>query len=171
MSTITSDHEPTAADLLAKTAEVGGMIQAIAARCKPPQGTPAAATYDGQLAGRVGELLPGLNLTERLELLGVMDPDDMRTSLAWLAGAFPQMFDFALVRDRGLVDRLQGCLDEDQADEDEPYCNRCGSPVGIFRGHGDGWHHYRGEGTTASPVELFDAGHPADVGWRPAGAR
>ena len=135
--------------------------------------TSDAATHEGQLAERVGELLPDLNLTERLELLGVMDPDDMRASLAWLAGAFPQMFDFALVRDRGLAERLTTQLAdvEDQEDEDEPYCYQCGSGVGIFYGHGDAWHHFRGEGTAASPVELFDAGHAPEIAWRPAGAQ
>ena len=60
---------------------------------------------------------------------------------------------------------------EDQADESEPYCVTCGSLVGIFQGHGSSWHHWRGEGTTASPVELYDAGHAPEVAWRPAGAR
>lgn len=67
-------------------------------------------------------------------------------------------------------------LDDDQADDglddgDEPYCYTCGSPVGIFYGHGDGWHHWRGQGTADSPVELYDAGHAPEVAWRPAGAR
>jgi hypothetical protein len=133
-----------------------------------PQGT----TYEDQLARRVCELLPDLNLTERLELLGVMDPDDMRASLAWLAGYAPALFDGALVRDRELAGRLTTRLaeDEDQDDEAEPYCETCGSLVGIFLGHGGGWHHFRGEGTAASPVELFDAGHAAEVTWRLAGA-
>jgi len=62
--------------------------------------------------------------------------------------------------------------DHDQADdEDKPYCYTCGSPVGIFHGHGDGWHHWRGKGTADSPVELYDAGHAPEVAWRPAGAR
>ena len=61
--------------------------------------------------------------------------------------------------------------DEDQADEDEPYCSTCGQPVGIFRGHGAGWHHWRGEATIESPVELYDAGHAPEPAWRPAGAR
>ena len=135
-----------------------------------PQGTPAA-TYESQLAGRVGELLPDLNAGERLELLGVMDPDDMSTSLAWIAAMYPQVFDFALVRDRGLAGRLTTRLADDEDDDDEPYCRTCGSPVGIFCGHGDGWHHWRGEGTADSPVELFDAGHAPEVAWRPAGAR
>jgi len=43
--------------------------------------------------------------------------------------------------------------------QDETYlCSTCGSTIAIFLGHGDGWHHYRGEGTVASPVELYDAG-------------
>jgi hypothetical protein len=122
-------------------------------------------THEGQLAERAAELLPGIGLEERLELLGAMDPDDMRTSLAWLASHSPQLFDFALVRDRAMVERLQARLDEDQDDE-EPYCGTCGASVGIFHGHGDAWLHYTGEGTAASPVELFDAGHEAAVAWR-----
>ena len=62
----------------------------------------------------------------------------------------------------------------DDLDDDpntEPYCCTCSSPVGIFHGHGDGWHHWRGEGTAESPVELHDAGHEPEVAWRPAGAR
>ena len=136
----------------------------------PQQAT--VATYEGHLAARAAELLPGLGLDERLELLGAMDPDDMHSSLAWLAGAFPQMFDFALVRDRELVARLEGRLDEDQddgLDEEETYCSTCGAAVGIFIGHGDAWLHYTGEGTVASPVELYDAGHAAEPAWRPAG--
>ncbi len=133
------------------------------------------ATHEGQLAERVGELLPDLNTDERLELLGAMDPDDMSTTLAWIAAMYPQVFDFALVRDRALAERLTARLaeDEDQGDEDdfEAYCRTCGAEVGIFLGHGDGWHHYRGEGTVASPVELFDAGHEAEFAWRPAGDR
>lgn len=138
-----------------------------------PQGT-AAATHEDQLAGRVGELLPDLNLTERLELLGVMDEGDMRASLAWLAGAYPHMFDYALVRDRELTGRLTTRLAEDEdddLDDLEPYCFQCGSGVGIFYGHGDAWLHWRGEGTPASPVEIYDAGHAPEVAQRPAGAR
>jgi hypothetical protein len=60
----------------------------------------------------------------------------------------------ALLGDLAAIVRRLG--DEDYA------CSACGAPVGIFTGHGDGWHHYRGDGTAASPVVLYDAGHPAD---------
>jgi hypothetical protein len=73
--------------------------------------TNPAATYEGQLAARAAELLPGIGTDERLELLAVMTPDDLQTSLAWLASHAPAMFDAALVRDRAMVERLQARLD------------------------------------------------------------
>ena len=116
-------------------------------------------------------MLPDTDTAERLELLGVMDPDDMRTSLAWLISHAPQLFDFALVRDLAMVERLMARLNEGQADDEEPYCETCGARIGIFHGRGDAWLHYTGQGTAASPVELFDAGHEPVIAWRLAGAR
>jgi hypothetical protein len=132
---------------------------------------PSAATYESELTARVAELLPGMGSPERLELLGVMDPDDMRTSLASFASMYPQVFDFALVRDRAMVERLNARIDEYWADDEEPYCDTCGASLGIFHGRGDAWLHYTGAGTVASPVELFDAGHEPVIAWRLAGAR
>jgi hypothetical protein len=132
---------------------------------------PPPVTYDAQLAQRADELLPDLDTDARLELLGVMDPDDMRASLAWLLSFAPQMFDFALVRDRKLVERLEDRLDHQYDDDPEPYCSACGASIGIFIGHGDAWLHYTGEGTVESPVDLYDAGHAPVVAWREAGAR
>jgi hypothetical protein len=131
----------------------------------------AAATYHEQLAARAAELLPDLAMPERLELLDAMDPDDTRTSLAFVASMYPQVFDFALVRDRAMVERLQDRLDRQHDDDPEPYCTICGAKAGIFIAHGDAWLHYTGDGTVASPVELFDAGHAPVIGWREAGAR
>lgn len=54
----------------------------------------------------------------------------------------------------------------DELDGLEPYCFRCGATAGIFPGHGDSWRHFRGEGTLASPVELYDADHAPEVAWR-----
>jgi hypothetical protein len=74
-----------------------------------PQAT-TATTYESQLAERVGELLPDLNTDERLELLAVMGPDEMSTTLAWIAATYPQVLDFALVRDRGLAGKSLAAL-------------------------------------------------------------
>lgn len=124
------------------------------------------ASYEAQLGVRAAEQLPDLNTSERLELLGVMDPDDLRTSLAFIISQSPQMFDFALVRDSKLVERLQDRLDHQYDDDPEPYCSRCGDRIGIFIGHGDGWHHYTGEGTVENPVNLYPADHETEVAWR-----
>lgn len=59
-----------------------------------------------------------------------------------------------------LADALGSVLDA--LDDDETYtCSTCGGTISIFIGHGDAWHHYRGQGTAADPVELYDAGHDA----------
>lgn len=137
----------------------------------PSETGATGASYEGQLAARAAELLPDANTDERLELLGVMDPDDMRTSLAFIVSQYPQVFDFALVRDGKLVERLQDRLDHQYDDDPQPYCSACGANAGIFIGHGDAWLHYTGEGTVASPVELYDAGHEPVIAWREAGAR
>ena len=132
---------------------------------------PSPGTYDGQLAQRAAELIPDMNNAERLELLNAMDPDDMRASLAWLAAYAPRMFDFAFVRDREMVERLQDRLDGDRDGEDDliPYCAECGATIGVFIGHGSGYHHFRGSGTVESPNELYDPGHGPVVTWRVAG--
>jgi hypothetical protein len=57
----------------------------------------------------------------------------------------------------------------DPAEDDdnlEPYCRECGAGIGVFIGHGQGWHHFRGSGTVEAPVELYDAGHEPVVAWR-----
>lgn len=135
------------------------------------EGNTPAVTYEAQLAERASQLLFGIGLEERIELLGVMDEGEMRASLAWLAAQHPQAFDHALVRDEALAGRLLDRLDEAGADEDdpEPYCSACGAPIGIFLGHGPDWHHYRGDGTVESPNELYDAGHEPAVAWRENG--
>ena len=129
-------------------------------------------TYEGQLADRAAELLPGIGLEERLELLAAMDEGEMRACLSWLAAQHPQTFDHALVRDRKLTGALLDRLNEaDSAEDDpEPYCSACGASIGIFLTHGPDWHHYRGDGTVDSPVELYDADHAPEVAWRENGS-
>ena len=103
-------------------------------------------------------------LAERLELLGSMDDDVARLILAFVAEHAPAVFDAAIVE-------LHGEDDDEDLDDEEPYCETCGALVGIFIGHGDVWLHYTGQGTVASPVELFDAGHEPVIAWRLAVAR
>ncbi len=58
---------------------------------------------------------------------------------------------------------------DDEEDDAEPYCLTCGEWVHMFHGV-EGWRHFRGEGTVASPVVLYDAGHEPAVAWTvPAG--
>jgi hypothetical protein len=102
-------------------------------------------------------------LTERLELIGTMDDEDVRTALAFIAASAPGAFDAALDELLDLGD------DEDQDADEEPCCGTCGASIGIFYGRGPAWLHYRGEGTAASPVELFDVAHEPVIAWRPAG--
>jgi hypothetical protein len=60
-------------------------------------------------------------------------------------------------------------LDSDAADDDDDdlpetfLCATCGATIAIFIGHGDGWHHYTGNGTAAHPTVLYDADHPATL--------
>lgn len=62
-----------------------------------------------------------------------------------------------------LVDQLtRGAVHE----EEEPFCATCGTTIGIFIEHGDGWHHFRGNGTEQNPNVLYDAGHEPVVAWR-----
>jgi len=57
---------------------------------------------------------------------------------------------------------------DDQADEPEDdywrdynyTCSTCGGQISMFIGH-QGWQHYRGSGTTADRIEIYDAGHEA----------
>jgi hypothetical protein len=72
----------------------------------------------------------------------------------------------------GLLAKLDDPADDDDEFEGlEPYCAACGAWVGIFRGHGDSWHHSRGNGTVASPVVLYDPGHAPEVAWCPPPGR
>jgi hypothetical protein len=106
-------------------------------------------------------------LAGRLELLGTMTADDMRTALAHLAGYNPAAFDEAaeVVVPAAGVKAITG-------DDQEPYCTECGESVGVFAARGNAYLHYRIDGAV---TVLTDVGHGPVVGWRPvsipAGAR
>ncbi len=97
--------------------------------------------------------------------------DGYRTALATAPLSQPPGREWMFRLSDALASVLDALDDQDQPDDDEPYCYTCGSPVGIFQDHGPDWHPYRGHGTAASPVELYDAGHAPEVAWRVAGAR
>lgn len=63
------------------------------------------------------------------------------------------------------IERIVGDAPEapgdDEPGEDDTFtCSTCGALIGMFIGR-QGWQHYRGDGTAASPVEIYDAGHEA----------
>ena len=90
----------------------------------------------------------------------------MATALIWLAGFSPSVFDATL-------DATEPCTDDDTpdpAEHPEPFCMLCGADVGIFLRFGLDWRHYRGDGTTAGLIEIFDPGHAPVIAWRPAPA-
>jgi hypothetical protein len=138
--------------LLAQLQEQNDLFDAAEARFDAALPEPAGGTVSGA---------PG----ERLELLGTMQDEDVRAALAFIAASAPGAFDAAVAE---LLD-LGG--DEDQDADEEPYCGTCGASIGIFYGRGPAWLHYRGEGTSASPVELFTVTHEPVIAWRLAGAR
>jgi hypothetical protein len=105
----------------------------------------------------------GEGLTERLELLGSMTDEDVRSLAAFAAEYSPRVFDAAVAE---LLD-----TDDEDLDDDEPFCATCGAAAGIFIGRGENWLHYTGQGTVKSPVQLFDPGHEPVIAWRPAVAR
>jgi len=64
------------------------------------------------------------------------------------------------------IEMIVATDDEDQDDEPEDgpmddydyTCSTCGAQISMFIGQA-GWRHYRGSGTAASPIEIYDAGH------------
>jgi hypothetical protein len=101
---------------------------------------------------------------ERLARLRTLDPVRMTEALTWLSGYSPTVFDATL-------DATEPCTADDTPDpaqNPEPFCEVCGADVGIFLRFGLDWRHYRGDGTTAGLIELFDPGHAPIIAWRPA---
>ena len=91
--------------------------------------------------------------------------DDTTLALAHFWGAAR-----VTIADMAAIAERLGDDDEDQADEPEDdhwrdynyACSTCGALIGMFIDR-QGWLHYRGDGTTASPVEIYDAGHEATL--------
>jgi hypothetical protein len=96
---------------------------------------------------------------DRLDRLAVMDPEQKDMALQFLSGYTPEIFDAVL----DFTEPFGGSGLTGM--EDEPFCTRCGSRVGVFAELGDGWRHYRGEGIT-SKATPFDTDHTPIIGWR-----
>jgi hypothetical protein len=101
-----------------------------------------------------------LRSRERLARLAVLDPEQLPLALAFLAGYHPQVFDAAL-------SAVEPCASK-HAPDLEPFCVRCGLPVGIFLAHGKDYRHYQGVVTATSKPRPYKADHAPVVGWRPA---
>lgn len=101
---------------------------------------------------------------ERLRGLDRQQLADRLTWLAWWApGTFTAVMDYMQFVDDQAAD---GGLDRDDPDDPAPYCQTCGSEVGVFIRYNLDWRHDRA--TAQGGVELFDPGHVPQVGWRTA---
>jgi hypothetical protein len=76
---------------------------------------------------------------DRIGRLIALSADDMAAGLLWLAMNFPAVCDALL--DKVECDAID---DEFPSEEPEPFCVKCGAPVGIFLAHGTEYRHYRG---------------------------
>lgn len=101
---------------------------------------------------------------ERMTRLAALDPEQPQMALAFLSGYHPCVFD-------AILDAVEPCAEdgiEDETPAQEPYCMKCGAPVGIFLAHGKGYRHYRGVLTPTSKPRPYKADHIPVVAWRSA---
>jgi hypothetical protein len=122
---------------------------------------PDAADDVGEIDATAAALLAD-KITALREYVGRVLGDDQHDRAGALGRVAAELARVSVI----LAAATEGMDDEDDA---EPYCFICGRWVHMFQGF-EGWRHFRGEGTVASPVELYDPGHEAVVGWMvPAG--
>ena len=100
---------------------------------------------------------------DRIARIGALIPEDATAGLIWLALNFPATCD-------AMLDKIEwdDIDDPDPGREPEPYCALCGADIGIFLRYGPDWRHYRGDGSTAGQIELFEPGHAPVIAWRRA---
>lgn len=110
----------------------------------------------GQIDATAAALLSG-KITALREYVGRALGDERHNRAEVLGRVAAELARVSVI----LTAATEGVDDEDDA---EPYCTGCGQWVHMFQGF-EGWRHFRGEGTAASPVELYDAGHEAVVRW------
>jgi hypothetical protein len=95
--------------------------------------------------------------TDPVELLASLEPEHKEFALLFLSGFSSEMFSF-------IIEATEPDTGPSPILEDEPFCASCGFPVGVFATRGDGWRHYRGDGTTWA--EPFETDHHPVIGWR-----
>jgi hypothetical protein len=100
---------------------------------------------------------------DRLARLAALDPEQPSMALAFLSSYHPRAFD-------AILDAVEPCTEDGAGDNTlgrEPFCVKCGAPVGIFLAHGKGYRHYRGVLTPTSKPRPYKADHAPVVAWRP----
>lgn len=101
---------------------------------------------------------------EDLARLAALDPEQLSLALAFLSGYHPRVFDAVLEA----VEPCDGHRAGEATPEQEPFCLKCGDPVGIFLAHGQEYRHYRGIlGATGKP-KPYKTDHAPVVAWRRA---
>jgi hypothetical protein len=103
---------------------------------------------------------------DRLDRLAAIDPERKEMALMFLSSYAPEVFDAVLGATEPFI--AGPVTGYSLADDAEPYCTACGASAGVFPALGDGWRHYRGDGSTAK-AQSYHAGHAPVIGWRPAG--
>ena len=103
---------------------------------------------------------------EDLARLAALDPEQFRLALAFLSGYHPQVFAAVLEA----VEPCGGPHAETAVQDREPFCLKCGAPVGIFLAHGKEYRHYRGVLSATSKPKPYKTDHLPVVGWRPVAA-
>jgi hypothetical protein len=101
-----------------------------------------------------------------LARIAALDPEQPPLALAFLSGYYPAVFEAVL----GAVEPCDGPGAEGKTSAQEPFCVKCGAPVGIFLAHGREYRHYRGILTAASKPRPYKTDHAPQVGWRPTAA-
>jgi ribosomal protein S27AE len=120
---------------------------------------------------RYGALsVPGSGLEERraesrdrLARLAALDSEQLPMAMAFLSGYHPRVFD-------AILDAVEPCSEPGIGDSvagQEPFCAKCGAPVGVFLAHGKEYRHYRGVLTATSKPRPYKADHAPVVAWRP----
>jgi hypothetical protein len=99
----------------------------------------------------------------RLARLAALESEQPRLALAYLSSYRPRVFDAVL----DAVEPSARPGTEDTTDQ-EPFCARCGAPVGIFLAHGPDYRHYRGPLTETSKPKPYKTDHSPLIAWRPA---